>query len=152
MNRVQLATRQTAPVLHLIRSLMQVQYNNTQYKYFFFLSREFLVFSSSPRNRQNRSSNHYSSDKFQVSASEMYISNRMNHMVTRWFTMLNRLRYPAIVSFEIDGPFRIKSVKTMRCGIRPGNAEIRVHYEDLVEVYKITNNLKCLLVVLFYAL
>lgn len=58
----------------------------------------------------------------------------MCHTMTRVFTMLNLLRYPATVSFMMNGPFSIKGLRSIRCGDCPENAKIRVFYEDLIEV------------------
>ncbi|KAL5241988.1 hypothetical protein ACI65C_009398 [Semiaphis heraclei] len=71
---------------------------------------------------------------FQVSASEIYNSQSHNYTVTRLFTMCNCLRYPASISFKIGNPFFIKSLRTMRCGIRSGNDNIHLFHKDLVEI------------------
>uniref|UniRef100_A0A2S2Q0D2 Uncharacterized protein n=1 Tax=Sipha flava TaxID=143950 RepID=A0A2S2Q0D2_9HEMI len=48
--------------------------------------------------------------------------------------MLNLLRYPATISFEVNSPFSIKKLRSIRCGDCPGNTKIRVFYEDLLEI------------------
>ncbi|XP_050441520.1 uncharacterized protein LOC126846275 [Adelges cooleyi] len=71
---------------------------------------------------------------FQVQAVQIYRSPDSYHKVTRRFTLLNLLRYPATIFFEADKPFCISAVRTLRCGTRSGNAAIRVIYEDLIRV------------------
>ncbi|XP_060878823.1 uncharacterized protein LOC132951124 [Metopolophium dirhodum] len=71
---------------------------------------------------------------FQVSASEMYNSRSENYTVTRLFTMCNDLRYPENISFEIGSPFFIKSLRSLRCGIRAGKDHIHLFHKDLVEI------------------
>lgn len=95
----------------------------------------------------------YVGDHFQVFASQMYNSPSPQHTVTRYFTMLNHLRYPVNIGFKINKPFTIKTLRTIRGGTHPGNTYIRVFYEDLIEVSikdSINNKYKCLTRILFY--
>ncbi|XP_060835603.1 uncharacterized protein LOC132918408 [Rhopalosiphum padi] len=71
---------------------------------------------------------------FQVSASQMYNSRSQYYTVSRLFTMCNHLRYPENISFKISSPFIIKSLRTLRCGIRPGKDTIYLFHQDLIEI------------------
>ncbi|KAF0772283.1 Uncharacterized protein FWK35_00003768 [Aphis craccivora] len=71
---------------------------------------------------------------FQVSASQIYNSQSQCYTETRLFSMCNHLRYPGNISFEINSPFTIKSLRSLRCGIRSGKANIYLFHQDLVEI------------------
>ncbi|XP_027850429.2 uncharacterized protein LOC114129790 [Aphis gossypii] len=71
---------------------------------------------------------------FQVSASQIFNSQSQCYTETRLFSMCNHLRYPGNISFEINSPFIIKSLRSLRCGIRSGKANIYLFHQDLVEI------------------
>ncbi|XP_050525578.1 uncharacterized protein LOC126896668 [Daktulosphaira vitifoliae] len=71
---------------------------------------------------------------FQISAVEIYSHQKAHHKITRHIALLNILQYPSAIVFEIDAPFFIKSIRTLRCGTKPGDTEIRIFYEDLINI------------------